>query len=391
MNKRKKIFFLLSRVPYPLEKGDKLRAFHQIKELSVQYDIYLCALSDKAVHADATNILKLYCKEIFIIKISKAAILFNLIRNLFFSKLPLQVAYFYFPFVKNKIEERLNQIKPNHIFCQLVRMSEYVKELSIPKTLDYMDALSRGMERRVNKAPFYLKPFLKIETRRLKLYEHDIFGFFENRIIISEQDRNLIVHPENYKIHIIENGVDAGYFTPKEKSVKKYHLIFSGNMSYPPNIDAAKYLVKEIMPLVWKIKPDVKVAIAGANPTAEIKKLQSPFVEITGWVENMADYYNASEIFVAPMQLGSGLQNKLLEAMAVGIPCITSELANNALGAQQNIEILIAQTAKEFAEKILLLLENKSVYNTIAKNGRAFVLSSYSWKKAAEKMACLMN
>ncbi len=391
MSNRKKIFFLLSRVPYPIEKGDKLRAFHQIKELSLHYDIYLFALTDKPINPEAKKVLENFCKEVHIVKLSKTIIFFNLLRNLFFSKLPLQVAYFYFPFAKNKIEELVQNIKPDHLFCQLVRMSEYVKDISTPKTIDYMDALSRGMERRINKAPFYLKPFLKIETRRLKLYEHDIFSFFENRIIISEQDKNLIVHPENNKINVIENGVDFEYFKPSTEAQKKYDIIFTGNMSYPPNIDAAKYLIQHIMPNVWKIKKEIKVVIAGANPTKEIVKLKSDKVEITGWVDNMTQYYNASKIFVAPMQLGSGLQNKLLEAMAVKIPCITSTLANNALGAENNKEILIANNIEEYTKCILQLLESEAFCNTISINGYNYIFANYSWKNAAMKISQIIE
>lgn len=391
MSNRKKIFFLLSRVPYPIEKGDKLRAFHQIKELSLHYDIYLFALTDKPINPEAKKVIENYCKEVHIVKLSKTIIFFNLLRNLFFSKLPLQVAYFYFPFAKNKIEELVQKIKPDHLFCQLVRMSEYVKDISTPKTIDYMDALSRGMERRINKVPFYLKPFLKIETRRLKLYEHDIFSFFENRIIISEQDKNLIVHPENNRINVIENGVDFEYFKPSTEAQKKYDIIFTGNMSYPPNIDAAKYLIQHIMPNVWKIKKEIRVVIAGANPTKEIVKLKSDKVEITGWVDNMTQYYNASKIFVAPMQLGSGLQNKLLEAMAVKLPCITSTLANNALGAENNKEILIAKNVEDYTTYILQLIENETFYNSIANKGYQYIFANYSWKNAALKISNLIE
>jgi glycosyltransferase involved in cell wall biosynthesis len=254
-----------------------------------------------------------------------------------------------------------------------------------------MDALSRGMERRIDKSSFYLKPFLKTEARRLKIYEHDIFSFFDNKIIISEQDRNLIVHPLNNKIKIIENGVDFENFKPLKDVKKKYDIIFSGNMSYPPNIDAAKYLVKHIMPNIWKIKKEVRLVIAGANPTKEIINLKSNKVEITGWVDNMNEYYNASKIFVAPMQLGSGLQNKLLEAMAVKLPCITSTLANNALDAENNREILIANNKEEYTNCILQLLEDSTFYNTIASNGYNYILANYSWKNATKKISQLIE
>ena len=214
-----KILVLLSRFPYPLEKGDKLRVFHQIKELSKKHEIYLCALSDEPIPNKNYEVLKKYCVEIEVIRLYKIKILFNLITNLLFTKKSLQVSYFYSKSAQNKVNRFINKIQPDHIYCQLIRVTEYVRTLKIPKTLDYMDALSRGMERRIEDSPFYIKPFLKIETERLKRYEHFIFNDFNNLTIISKQDRELIVNIKNDSIVIVQNGVD--YSTYKLKNAEK--------------------------------------------------------------------------------------------------------------------------------------------------------------------------
>jgi len=171
-----KIGVLLSRFPYPLEKGDKLRAFHQIKELSRTHEIYLCAISDKKVNETSLNQLLPYCKDIKVIRLNKFNIVRNLLIGLLFSKLPLQVAYFFKRSAQKEIQAFFANHRVDHIYCQLIRVSEYIKTLNtIPKTLDYMDVLSKGMERRIEKASILLKPFVKIETKRLKKYEHFIF------------------------------------------------------------------------------------------------------------------------------------------------------------------------------------------------------------------------
>lgn len=374
-----KVFVLLSRFPYPLEKGDKLRVFNQIKELSKYHEIILCALSDEKVSSKNYEILKQYCVEIKIIRLYKLNIYFNLLIDLFLSKQSLQVSYFYNKRAHKKILNFINETTPNHIYCQLIRVTEYVKHLNIPKTLDYMDALARGMERRIEKAPFYLKPFLKIETTRLKRYEHEVFDYFENLTIISNQDRDLIVHLKNEKIKVIPNGVDYCTFKFKNKE-KKYDLIFTGNMSYPPNVDSACYLVKEIMPKIWRKNSNISLAIVGANPDNKVLALKSTKVIVTGWVDDISDYYASSKIFIAPMQLGTGLQNKLLEAMAMKLPCITSSLANNALGATHNKNILIGDYPEHYAQHVVDLLENKEFYNQISNNGHQFVTQNYTWE-----------
>jgi glycosyltransferase involved in cell wall biosynthesis len=260
-----KIFVLLSRFPYPLEKGDKLRAYHQIKELSKNHEIVLCTLSDEKVSQDSINKLEEFCVEIKVIRLYKFTVYFNLIRSLLFSNQSLQVAYFYNRRAQKQIDSLIEKHQPDHIYCQLIRVTEYVRKKAIPKTLDYMDALARGMERRVEESPFYLRWFLKTETTRLKRYEHFIFEDFDYTTIISEQDKNLIVNIKNDTTIVVPNGVD--YQTYQHQVVKKeYDLIFTGNMAYPPNVDSVVYLANEIMPIVWEMKPKIRLVIVGAKP-----------------------------------------------------------------------------------------------------------------------------
>ena len=246
-----KLLVILSRVPYPLDKGDKLRAFNQIKQLSKKHQIILLALNDKKLDEKALDELKKYCIAISIIKFSKITIFFNLVRA-FFNGKPLQVGYFYFDKAQKKVNMLIAKHKPDHIYCQLIRTAEYAKPFpNIPKTLDYMDVFSKGMERRKSTEPFYLKPFFAIEHKRLLKYEHDVFQYFNNKTIISEQDKNLIQHSQKQEINVVPNGVDTNYFKaiPFEK---EFELLFNGNMNYPPNVESAEYLVNKILPLVWK-------------------------------------------------------------------------------------------------------------------------------------------
>jgi len=384
-----RLFFLLPRVPYPTEKGDKLRAFHQIKQLSRHHDIILCALNDGTLHDDAIPVLKKYVKEIHIIPLSRITVVFNLIKALFSSK-PLQVGYFYNKASARRIRKLIEESKPDHIFCQLIRVAEYVKNIPIKKTLDYQDVFSKGFERRLPTAPFYLKPFLRIEYNRLLNYEREAFDAFDNKIIISQPDRDLIPHPDREQIVVVANGVDTEFFNPLQRE-KKYDLVFTGNMGYPPNIKAAEYLVNEILPHILPHKPNLKLLIAGASPHLRVKVLQSEQVIVSGWVADIRECYAAARIFIAPMQIGTGLQNKILEAMAMEIPCITSPLAFKALNATDGVDILVAQSPEEYAKQILLLFNDPEKSRQIARNGHDFVSKNYSWETETNKIDCLIN
>ncbi len=384
-----RLFFLLPRVPYPTEKGDKLRAFHQIKQLSKQHEIILCALNDGYMHDDAIPVLKKYVKAVHIIPISKITIILNLFKTLFSDK-PLQVGYYYNKNSTRQVKKLIRQYQPDHIFCQLIRVAEYVKDIPIPKTLDYQDVFSKGVERRLATSPFYLKPFLRIEYNRLLKYERSCFDAFNNKIIISEPDRDLIPHPEREKIVVVANGVDTGFFQPMTRD-KKYDLVFTGNMGYPPNINSAEFLVNEILPRIILKKPDIRLLIAGANPHLRVMVLKSENVDISGWVPDMRECYAKARIFIAPMQIGTGLQNKILEAMAMKIPCITSFLAFQALKAKEGEDILVAQTPEEYADLILMLLSNPQKADQIALNGHDFVHRNFSWEKETDKINALMH
>jgi len=379
-----KLFFLLPRVPYPTEKGDKLRAFNHLKQLSKNHEIYLCALNDTVLHEDAIPVLSKYAKEVHILPISKITILANLVKTIFTDK-PLQVGYFYDRSTSRKIHEMIDRIKPDHIFCQLIRVAEYVKDIPVPKTLDYQDVFSKGMERRLISSSFYMRPFLKMEYQRLLRYEHDIFSQFTNKIIISKPDRDCIPHPDRDQIVIVPNGVDTEFFKPQVRE-KAYDLVFTGNMGYPPNINAAEFLVHRILPLVMQKKPDISLLIAGASPHLRISSLGSSNVTVSGWVPDMRDCYAMARIFIAPMQIGTGLQNKLLEAMSMQIPCITSPLANQALQAKEDQEILVASDPETYARHILSLLNNPQKAAEIALQGNAYVHRNFSWETETAKI-----
>ncbi len=381
-----KIFVLLPRIPYPLEKGDKLRAFNQIKQLAKHNEIVLCALNDntKVSEQDAFHALQPYCQSISFISINKAQILLGLVRA-FFKGLPFQCGYFYNRKAAKRIDMLITKHKPDMLFGQLLRVAEYIRHKSIPKALDYQDIFSYGMKRRADIASPVTRPIYDMEYRRLKRYEAAIFNDFDVRSIISEPDRALFPHERRNEILIVPNGVDHDYFKPQEKE-KKYDLVFTGNMSYPPNVNAVEYLAHVIMPIVRMTLPETKLYIAGATPDPKVKKAASARIIVSGWLDDIRDAYAESRIFIAPMRIGTGLQNKLLEAMSMRLPAITSPLANASLGAKPDEEILVGDDAETLAQHIITLLTDKEKADHIAQAGFDFTNRVYDWGKATEKL-----
>ncbi|MGB0915534.1 MAG: glycosyltransferase [Crocinitomicaceae bacterium] len=379
---------IVSRFPYPLDKGDKLRAFYQLRELSKSFNITLFAISDQIVDEKSKKIVSEFCEEVHVSYVNLWTKVTQMSRCLLNGN-PFQIGYFYSSLAQKRVNSLLQQKSFKHIYCQLIRTTEYVKNTHhIPKTLDYMDALSTGIERRIDKQPFYKKWLFKSESKRLSKYERAIFDFYEHKTIISEQDRSLIKHPERDKIVCIPNGIDQSFF--EELNIEKDHdFVFVGNMSYPPNIEAVQFIHEHILPNF----PDSKLLVSGSSPHQIIKDLanNTKQIEITGWVDDIRESYSRGRIFLAPMMIGTGMQNKLLEAMALGIPCITTPLANNAIKAKHNEQILEGTSIEELNNLVSSLLNNKELQDKIGMAGKDFVFKNYSWEKSTSELISLMS
>lgn len=387
-----RLLVLLSRVPWPLEKGDKLRAYHLVTRLARKHEVYLFCLSDTPTAPEHLDHLRRVCAHIEVVHIRRWRILLKLFTAVF-SRLPVQVVYFHHKHAQRRIDKAIADFKPDHVLCQLVRTTEYVRHRhELPKTLDYMDTLSKGMERRTETAPWYLRPIFRLETRRLIRYENLMFDLFDHTVIISAQDRDYIYHPWRDRMVVVPNGVDTEHFSPQRLD-PHYDLLFTGNMNYPPNIDSVLYLVRRVLPLVRDKRPGTSLLISGVDPSPAVRDLArtDPLIEVTGWVRDIRSSYAAARIFVAPMQIGTGLQNKLLEAMAMRIPCITSALANNAVGADPGHSILIGEKPEDYAEHILRLLDNDAERGRLANNGYLFVRERFDWDHAAEALDTILR
>ena len=379
-----KICIVTSRFPYPIEKGDKLRVYHQIRKLSKAHELSLISICDTEPNPSDLSKLKEFCKEIYTFKISKMQSISALFQALFHSK-PFQVAYFYNKGHHKKITSIINNIQPDHIFCQLVRVCEYVKELPTQKTLDYMDAFSKGMQRRAVRARFLRSIMYKSEARRLEKYETDVFDYFNHHCVISRQDAEELTHSS--KIKVIPNGVNTEYFKAINDE-KEYDIGFIGNLGYTPNIEAVHYIMDSIKPGLPK---GSKILIAGARPPLSVSRYAGGNVDVVGWVEDIRDSYSKVKVFVAPLFHGIGQQNKILEAMSMGIPCVTNSMVNNAIGATDKRHILIADTPSEFVAAIEELLNNEELYQAIVRKARAFVAQNFSWEEQGRRLTALMK
>lgn len=376
-----KIVVLTSRFPFPIEKGDKLRMYHQLKDLSKNHKLHLISLSQDEISKDSRNHISALCESYVVLQISKLQSFTQAIRGIF-NKVPFQVNYFYSRALRRDIHRLIHEIEPEVIYCQLVRMSEYVYDLPYPKVLDFMDAFSLNYSRRVKYENPFLKWFFAMEAKRLRKYEKKMSEKFNAAIIISDYDKNQI--DSGKVITKVTNGLDTDYFRPQSRSMApSFDIVFVGNMGYHPNVLAAHYLVEKILPL---LASEVRVQIAGARPSPSVKNLASSNVTITGWLDDIREAYASSKIFVAPIFSGAGQQNKMMEAMAMEMVCITTPIVNEGIKAEDKNEILLAVNKEAFAQQIDEVLKNIELFKDIGTNARKFVQANFSWQKENKKL-----
>lgn len=385
---------LTSRLPWPLDKGDKLRAYHQLRTLNESHELHLFCLVSSKPSKEAIAALGAVTESLHWCEMSWTARFFRMLWSPLSSR-PFQVHWFYQNRAAKQVSKLLKELQPEVVYCQLIRMAEYVKtHHEFPRVLDYMDALSAGMERRSHLNKWHSRWAFKIEASRLVKYEASIFDYFDAHTIISVADRKLIAHPEKSTIRIVPNGVDKDFYNPQRKpsnssSKSDKTIVFTGNMSYPPNVDAALRLANEVLPITTT--EPLKLIIAGTAPSSRVRQLSGENVQVTGWIPDMRWAYEQADLFVAPLRIGTGQQNKILEAMASGIACITTSHVLSGFLSEHGKEVplpplIIADTLEETARAIDSLMINESKRVEIGLSNRKWIERHASWGTQSSKI-----
>jgi glycosyltransferase involved in cell wall biosynthesis len=301
-----------------------------------------------------------------------------------FSSLPLQALYYRSNGFKKRIDELLAENSFDLIHAYMLRVAPYLSDVAVPKILELIDSMQLNLERRVAMESIPKRWLFQEELRRIVHYEREIGGYFDQMIVVSEKDRMLI---PSQKVTVIPLGVDTDLFKPNRKGYKEPVIVFSGNMGYTPNINAARWFVGECFPFIQKEIPTVSLIIAGANPSKEVCDLaHCNGITVTGFSKSMPEILAQASVAIAPMQSGSGMQFKILEAMACGLPVVTTTLGLGDIKAGPGEEICVADAAEEFAETVVMLLKSPKMADRIGRNAREFVMHHHCWGNNASKV-----
>lgn len=375
-----RILFAASRFPHPLFQGDRVRGYHQLRLLSRRHSIVLLVPApewdDKSLRA-----IRPFCERIEVVPASFWRRVCRLGRAPF-TALPLQTIYFYDPCFRQRMQALLQERAFDLVHVQLMRMAPVVDGLAaVPKVIDLIDALSLNMTRRVQRERGPLAWITALEAHRAQLYERALARQYDQLIVSSALDKQAIGEYNN--LHVIPNGVDTEAFPFAEGDRDPHTIIFAGRMGYFPNADAAIWFARQVFPLVRRQAPQARFLIVGADPPMPVRQLgQSPGVVVTGCVPRIQDWIARATVAVAPMQAGSGIQNKVLEAMACGAPVVATPYALAGIEANDSEHLLVAQDAETFAGQVVRIMRDGACARRLARNARRLVGDQYTWDRS---------
>jgi len=314
------------------------------------------------------------------------------------SRRPFQVLLFTERRLIRRMRANILRRNPDVLLAQMVRTAEYVKDFDeVPHILDIMDTLHAGAEREAERAPIWKRPLLREEGRRLVRYEHRMPNYFDACTIISAQDRDLLPHPDRQSVAIVPNGVDCSFFhakadvPPLDSAAESFDVAFCGNLGYAPNVVAARFIVEDIAPAFEKLTGrTLRILLSGAHPAQAILALSSPDVRVAANVPDIRSSYLAAPLFVAPMLVNTGLQNKLLEAMALERVCITTPRALSALGKDPGNAVITGSTPVEFASQIARWIDRPDACRDMGAEARSWVRDAFDWSSATNPLVDLL-
>lgn len=386
------ILFITQRIPYPANKGEKIRSFHQIKHLAEQKNniTVLSPYEDDEELAFAEQLSLFENISSYCIKLDSKIrrLLIGLLKNE-----SLSVANFYSDRLQCEIDSSIKQSSFDAIICTSSAMAKYIfrsKSLKNMPTrpmllMDFMDLDSDKWQQYANTSRWPMKWIYQREAKLLASYEQKITQAFDISFFIADAEVALFKAQvkSTGKVLTLGNGMDTEVFSPAPISPNNLDpvFLFTGVMDYKPNIDAVVWFVEEVWTEILNQYPKARFIIAGMNPTTQIEELKrSKGIEVTGFVDDILPYYHQADYFVAPFRLARGVQNKVLQGFACGLPVISTPMGAEGIDCEDDKSILIASTAQEFLKQINRLEQNSSFKNIIIKNALELIYDHYSWQ-----------
>ena len=375
----------------------RVRPYNLIKSLAQRgHRITLLALEPPGEDTSGLPALRAWCQQVQTVPLPRWRTLWNGLRALP-GPTPFQAAYSWSPQMAALIRQTQARGHFDVVHVEHLRGAELSRAVNgLPTVFDSVDSITLLFERARRAAPAWRSRLLaRLDLARTRRYESGLLERYSRVLVTSPRDQEALaqlstVPTVDGRLVVLPNGVDLDYFTPLDLPRDPATLIFSGKMSYHANVAAALDLATQVMPHIWRRRPEARLVIAGKDPTAELQALAAdPRITVTGTVPDLRPYLARATVAVSPMRYGVGIQNKVLEAMAMATPVVTTPQATTALQAEPGEDLLVASTPRGIAEAVLALLTNPALRLRLGQAGRRYVEIHHDWSAVAGKLEAI--
>ncbi len=385
-----RVLFLCHRIPYPPDKGEKIRAFHELRAIAARHEVDLFTLADDPADLAHESELRRYCRHVTVARLNPH---WARVRTLpyFLTGKPLTIPYFHSRELRREVANAVARHEYDRIFVYCSAMAQYVdRGWDIPVVTDFVDADSNKW---VQYAAFTKGPMAAVyrrEGRALREFERQTCELSAAVLVTTRREAGLVEEMSSgAPIHVIPNGVDTEYFQPAADHPSDSPPVvgFTGDMSYFPNIEAVTYFAREVLPLIRRSVPGTRFLIVGRNPSRKVQMLgEIDGIEVTGFVPDVREYLRKMRVAVAPFSIAAGIQNKILEAMAFGIPVVCTPRAAQGLSTEAARAVEVVEGAERMAVSIVELLRNTEMAHARGIEGRRRVAGEYRWDQSMDRL-----
>ena len=385
-----RILFVTPYVPSRI----RVRPFNLIRSLSALHEISLVSLQCDAYEREMAAEVAQFCASVDLVPLPRKTAYRNCLLALP-TLVPLRVAYYESAALVERIRQVIRDRDIEVVHGELIKVVPALQavqaQVTIPVLYDSVDCISWYLQQQWQSARNPLrKTFAYTELQKMRRYELQSLQGFEQVVITAEHDSDRLraLGEGLQRIEVLPNGVDTSYFTPTASAEETDSLVFCAKLDYYPNSQAIVAFCRETLPRIWERRPQVRLTIVGNNPPQAVRNLGlDRRITVTGFVPDVRPYLRQAAVALAPLQIAAGMQNKVLEALAMGVPVVATAGSCRSLRVTHGRELLVAEAGQAYADAVLSVLGNRQLARDLSSAGRRYVELNHSWEATAQRLS----
>ena len=389
-----KILYLCQRIPFPPDRGDRIPVYHQIRRLREKHEVVVGSLAQTGTRKNAEMLRKELGVKVLAPDHSRWRQISGMV-SAFLCGQPLSLGYFKNSELRGLIDAELSENRFDAVIVFSSSMAQYAENRgSVPGIMNFCDLDSLKWDSLARKSYLPLRWIYLRESRTLLACERKIAASFNASCVVSRNEAELFQkYIPGITVDIIENGVDVDYFSAFARKPDGINIVFVGVMDYPPNAEAVAFFANHVWSKIRQVHPSARFIIVGARPAKSVLRLaRIPGIEVTGYVPDVRPYLAAATVSIAPLGTARGVQNKILEAMAAGIPVLTTpDVAKGLSDGAEQLVFTADRNAEAFADKLLDLIKNENIRETRAAWAAEFIRRNCVWEMKLRALDTLLE